>query len=328
MATNTNINFPQSEFLDPLTGRPAREWMLWLMSPSVIALNSKTALSVQSGGTGLSTTPTNGQLLIGNGVGYTLNPLTPGAGIGVTNGAGTIAVANTGVLSWSGGATGLTPAAPTTGNITLSGLLNVASGGTGQSSYIDGQLLIGNTTGNTLGKATLTAGNGIAITNGHASITIASQRFYGAFADYTNQPLASTATGQVMTLNTTDIGGHGVSVVSSSRVTVTNAGTYNFQWSGQFRSTSAALEDVYVWIRINGTDVVGSNGLVSVPNKHAGVDGHTIAAWNYMLNLNANDYLELVWGGGSTALSLATYAAGASPTRPSTASVIATIQQV
>jgi hypothetical protein len=328
MATNTNINFPQSEFLDPLTGRPAREWMLWLMSPSVIALNSKTALSVQSGGTGLSTTPTNGQLLIGNGVGYTLNPLTPGAGISVANAAGAITVANTGVLSWSGGATGLTPAAPTTGNVTLSGLLNVASGGTGQSSYIDGQLLIGNTTGNTLGKATLTAGNGIAITNGHASITIASERFYGAFADYTNQPLASTATGQVMTLNTTDIGGHGVSVVSSSRVTVTNAGTYNFQWSGQFRSTSAALEDVYVWIRINGTDVVGSNGLVSVPNKHAGVDGHTIAAWNYVLNLNANDYLELVWGGGSTALSLATYAAGASPTRPSTASVIATIQQV
>jgi hypothetical protein len=328
MATNTNINFPQSEFLDPLTKRPAREWMLWLMSPSVIAINPVNALSVQSGGTGLSTTPANGQLLIGNSVGYTLNPLTPGVGISVANASGSITVANTGVLSWSGGVTGLTPAAPATGAVTLSGLLNVASGGTGQSSYTDGQLLIGNTIGNTLGKATLTAGNGIAITNGHSSITIASERFYGAFADYTSQPLASTATGQVMTLNTTDIGGHGVSVVSSSRMTVANAGTYNFQWSGQFKSTSASLEDAYIWIRINGTDVVGSNGLVSIPNKHAGFDGHTIAAWNYMLNLNANDYLELVWGGGSTALSLATIAAGASPTRPSTASVIATIQQV
>jgi hypothetical protein len=328
MATNTNINFPQSEFLDPLTKRPAREWMLWLMSPSVIALNSKTALSVQSGGTGLSTTPTDGQLLIGNGVGYTLNPLTPGAGISVTNASGSITVANTGVLSWSAGVTGLTPATATTGNITLSGLLNVASGGTGQSSYTNGQLLIGNTTGNTLGKATLTAGDGIAITNGHASITISSQRFYGAFADYTNQPLASTATGQVMTLNTTDIGGHGVSVASSSRMTVANTGTYNFQWSGQFASTSASLEDVYVWLRINGTDVTGSTGLISVPSKHAGLNGHTIAAWNYLLNLNANDYVELVWGGGSTALSIATYAAGASPTRPSTASLIATFQQV
>jgi len=133
MATNTNINFPQSEFLDPRTQRPAREWMLWLMSPSVIQINSTTALSVKSGGTGLSTTPTNGQLLIGNAVGYTLNTLTPGAGIGVTNAAGAITVANTGVLSWAGGATGLTPAGAATGAVNLAGVLNVASGGTNAS---------------------------------------------------------------------------------------------------------------------------------------------------------------------------------------------------
>ena len=133
MATNTNINFPQSEFLDPLTGRPSRAWMLWLMSPSVVAINSTTALSIQSGGTGLSTTPANGQLLIGNAVGYTLNTLAPGAGIGVTNAAGSITLANTGVLSWAGGVTGLTPAAPTTGAVTLAGVLNVASGGTNAS---------------------------------------------------------------------------------------------------------------------------------------------------------------------------------------------------
>ena len=133
MATNTNINFPQSEFLDPRTQRPAREWMLWLMSPSVIQINSTTAISVQSGGTGLSTIPTNGQLLIGNGAGYALNTLTPGAGIGVTNGAGAITVANTGVLSWAGGATGLTPAGAATGAVNLAGVLNVASGGTSAS---------------------------------------------------------------------------------------------------------------------------------------------------------------------------------------------------
>lgn len=48
----------------------------------------------------------------------------------------------------------------------------VDKGGTGQTSYTNGQLLIGNTTGNTLTKATLTAGNGIGITNGTGSITI------------------------------------------------------------------------------------------------------------------------------------------------------------
>lgn len=50
----------------------------------------------------------------------------------------------------------------------------VANGGTGQTSYTDGQLLIGNTTGNTLTKATLSQGAtaGVTITNGHGSITL------------------------------------------------------------------------------------------------------------------------------------------------------------
>jgi len=52
--------------------------------------------------------------------------------------------------------------------------LPVARGGTGQTSYTNGQLLIGNTTGNTLTKATLTQGSGITITNGNGAITIAS----------------------------------------------------------------------------------------------------------------------------------------------------------
>jgi hypothetical protein len=54
----------------------------------------------------------------------------------------------------------------------LAGTLAVTNGGTGQTTYTDGQLLIGNTSGNTLTKATLTAGTGIAITNGNGSITI------------------------------------------------------------------------------------------------------------------------------------------------------------
>ena len=52
------------------------------------------------------------------------------------------------------------------------GTLAVAHGGTGQTSYTNGQLLIGNTTGNTLNKSTLTAGTGISISNGAGSITI------------------------------------------------------------------------------------------------------------------------------------------------------------
>ena len=55
----------------------------------------------------------------------------------------------------------------------VNGTLPVANGGTGQTTYTDGQLLIGNSTGNTLTKTTLTAGSGISITNGAGSISIA-----------------------------------------------------------------------------------------------------------------------------------------------------------
>jgi hypothetical protein len=80
----------------------------------------------------------------------------------------------------------LTGTVTTSGNLTLGGTLSnvslttavtgtlpVANGGTGQTTYTDGQLLIGNTSGNTLAKGTLTAGSGISITNGAGSITIA-----------------------------------------------------------------------------------------------------------------------------------------------------------
>ena len=60
----------------------------------------------------------------------------------------------------------------TAANVT--GVVAVANGGTGQTTYTDGQILIGNTTGNTLAKATLTAGTNVTITNGPGSITIAS----------------------------------------------------------------------------------------------------------------------------------------------------------
>jgi len=132
MATmpNTNINIPYSAFIDDSTGRPTQAWLLWLMNPNFISVNIGSALPVTSGGTGLTTIPTNGQLLIGNGTGYTLNTLGTGAGISVTNAAGTITVTNTGVLSWSGGTTGLTPATATTGVVTLSGTLGIANGGT------------------------------------------------------------------------------------------------------------------------------------------------------------------------------------------------------
>jgi hypothetical protein len=76
-------------------------------------------------------------------------------------------------LPTASGGTGSTSTTYCNVQSNITGTLPVVNGGTGQTTYTDGQLLIGNTTGNTLTKATLTAGSGISVTNGAGSITIA-----------------------------------------------------------------------------------------------------------------------------------------------------------
>jgi hypothetical protein len=150
---------------------------------------------------------------------------------------------------------------------------------------------------------------------------------YGSFADTTDQTTtANTAT--VMTFDTTDFAS-GVSIVTSggkaSRITVTTAGIYNFQWSGQFQNTSVQLHDASIWVRKNGTDIVGSTGYISVPNSHGGINGHGIYGWNFFFALNANDYIELWWSTDNAAVSIQAYPVGTTPTRPSTSSLVATM---
>jgi hypothetical protein len=71
------------------------------------------------GGTGITSTPTDGQLLIGNGSGYTLATLTAGTGIGIANGSGGITLTNTGVTALSGTANQINVSG-STGSVTLS----------------------------------------------------------------------------------------------------------------------------------------------------------------------------------------------------------------
>ena len=150
---------------------------------------------------------------------------------------------------------------------------------------------------------------------------------YGAFQSLVDQTIATANTAYAMTLDTTDYS-NGVTLSNSSRMNVKNAGVYNFQWSGQFNNTDTQIQDVSVWLRKNGTDVTGSTGFISIPNSHGGVDGHAIVGWNYFLELAANDYIELWWSATSTSITLEHLPTQTSPTRPSTASLITTLNFV
>ena len=117
---------------------------------------------------------------------------------------------------------------------------------------------------------------------------------HGAWQDTTTQTGSITA-GTAFTFNTADVT-DGVTLVSGSRLTVPIAGVYNFQWSGQFQNVENDIENVKVWLRINGVDVPGSAGIISLAaRKSATIFARTIIGWNYFLSLTAGQYVEIVW---------------------------------
>ena len=195
---------------------------------------------------------------------------------------------------------------------------------------------------NNIGTVTLATGNATTTTITDARIGIESVILlapssaaafadtapYGAFQDSTDQTAASTTVAYPITFDTTDFS-NGVYLSDSSRMNVRNAGIYNVQFSVQLENQDNVQHDVDIWFRKNGTNITASNSKFTVPaRKSASIFGHVIAAINYFVELAANDYVEIVWRTESTDVSLEQTPTESSPTRPSTPSVIATVQYV
>lgn len=150
---------------------------------------------------------------------------------------------------------------------------------------------------------------------------------YGAFSDFTSQT-ATVNTATLMALATTDFS-NTVTLVTGSKMTVANAGIYNLQFSAQLQNLDNAPQDVFIWLKQNGVDITGSTGKVGMPaRKSAGVPFHDIKGWNYFLSMNAGDYVQIYWSTTNAAVTIETYAASGTPTKPSTASVVATLSFV
>ena len=150
---------------------------------------------------------------------------------------------------------------------------------------------------------------------------------YGAFSDFTDQT-TTVNTATLMALSVTDFSNE-VSLQTGSKITVANAGIYNLQFSVQLQNLDNAPQDVFIWLKQNGTDITGSTGLVGLPaRKSAGVPFHDIKGWNYFLSMNANDYVQIYWSTTDVDVTIQTYPASGTPTKPSTASVVATLSFV
>jgi len=117
---------------------------------------------------------------------------------------------------------------------------------------------------------------------------------YGSFYDTTTQTNVAN-TPRSMSLNTTDIT-NGVSVSGSTSpfntyIKVQNPGVYNIQFSAQVDKTDSGTDEIWVWIRKNGTNVNDSATSIQLVGNGA----HYVAAWNFFVNAAANDYFQLMW---------------------------------
>ena len=122
-----------------------------------------------------------------------------------------------------------------------------------------------------------------------------------------------------MTFNTTDLSA-GVYIGSpTSRVYVDRAGVYNIQFSAQLDNTSGGDHLVWIWLRVNGTDVANTASEVRLK----GNDAELVAAWNFLYNFKADDYFQLMWAVGNTGVQIKA-AAAAAPV-PAIPSVILTV---
>ena len=122
------------------------------------------------------------------------------------------------------------------------------------------------------------------------------RRAYGSFYDLTDQTALLANTAYAIAFGNTDYS-NGVTIGSpTSRVYVDRPGFYNIQFSAQLDKTSANSGNVWIWLDKNGSTVANTATQVTLQGSSAAA----VAAWNFLLEMNAGDYFRLMWATDDT----------------------------
>ena len=153
---------------------------------------------------------------------------------------------------------------------------------------------------------------------------------FGSFYDTTIQE-AELDSPTAMKLNNTDVScTSGVSIVNDlngnpTLITVSKAGVYNLQFSAQlYRTAGGSPEDVDIWLRKMNVNVPDSDTKLSMNAN--GV--YLLAAWNWLVNLNVNEYVQIMWAVSNINIHLIYKPENLTTPNPAIPSVIATIQKI
>jgi hypothetical protein len=142
---------------------------------------------------------------------------------------------------------------------------------------------------------------------------------YGSFYDTTTQTATTINTAKAITFNTTDLSNGVYLGTPTSRVYVDTPGIYNFDTSFQLDKTSGGLAEFYFWFRLNGTDVPDSASQIRIQ----GNDAEIFSSLNYFFDLNAGDYVEMMFS--TTSLSVELLSVPATAPVPGIPSIILTV---
>jgi hypothetical protein len=154
---------------------------------------------------------------------------------------------------------------------------------------------------------------------------------YGQFQSQTDQTAAAIDAAYAVTYDVSDFL-DGVTLSSGSRLTVPDAGVYTVNYSLQFKNTTNDVQDIDIWLRKNGADIPDTNSRFSIAaRKSTGNPSHLIVTTPLMVELAANDYIQVMWHVTSTGVSLehfpaVTYSAGVTPAIPATPSAIVQVE--
>jgi hypothetical protein len=123
----------------------------------------------------------------------------------------------------------------------------------------------------------------------------------GLFFSTTDQPIGAVNTAQPIDFPIEYLNNAvRVNSVTDSRIYVDVGGVYNFQFSGQLLSGSASAKQVYIWISRNGTDIGYSTHQYTV----SGSGNHLNISWNFDIDLDAGEYIEMQWAADDTNMKL------------------------
>jgi len=145
----------------------------------------------------------------------------------------------------------------------------------------------------------------------------------------TTTQTAAAATATAITYSASAYADGFTLTAGDSKVYCTQDGTCQLGINIQFGNTDTATrEDVVVWIKVNGVDIANSATFITVPVKHAGINGTSIISVTIFQELIAGDYFQLYWHNTNGTASIITYPAGVAPVHPQAPGVIVTALQI